>query len=290
MPLPILSGLSDILDRYDGLVLDAWGVIHDGVTPYPFALETLERLQAAGKRTVILSNAPRRAEALYSQMEGIGVPRTLYGGAMTSGEAVHRDLAARRDPFYAALGRRCWHLGPDRDRNVVDGLGFEMVPVEQADWVLNTGPDPLGSTTADYERELQIAARRALPMVCANPDLVIIRAGQRIECAGALARRYEDLGGAVSYRGKPDPAIYDACLEVLGIADRARVLCVGDAFHTDIAGGLGAGLDVVFVTGGIHHEELGTRVGETPTADALRRLIAHHDGIVPTYAVPLFKW
>lgn len=290
MPLPILSGLSDIADRYDGFILDAWGVLHDGVTPYVHAVDTLERLQAAGKRTVVLSNAPRRSEALFVQMAGIGVPRHLFGGAMTSGEAVYRELAARRDPFYAALGRSCWHLGPDRDRNVVDGLEIDLVAVEEADWVLNTGPDPLGATTADYERELQVAAARKLPMVCANPDLVIIRAGQRIECAGALARRYEELGGVVSYRGKPDPAIYDACLAELGIGDRSRVACVGDAFHTDIAGGLAAGMDVVFVTGGIHHAELGTTVGEAPTPEALRRLIAHHDGIVPTYALPLFRW
>ena len=290
MSLPILSGLADIAERYDGFILDAWGVLHDGVSPYPFACETLERLQAAGKKTVILSNAPRRAEALYTQMEGIGVPRRLYGGAMTSGEAVYRALVDRRDPFYARLGERCWHLGPDRDRNVVDGLDFAMVPVEQADWVLNTGPDPLGATAADYERELQIAAARGLPMICANPDLVIIRAGQRIECAGALARRYEDLGGVVNYRGKPDPTIYHACLDVLEIADRSRVLCVGDAFHTDIAGGLAAGFDVLFVAGGIHHAELGIAVGDSPTPEALSRLIAHHDGIRPTCAVPLFRW
>jgi HAD superfamily hydrolase (TIGR01459 family) len=290
MPLPILSGLSDLADRYDGFILDAWGVMHDGVTPYPYACDTLERLQAAGKRTVILSNAPRRSEALYTQMEGIGVPRRLYGSAMTSGEAVYRALEARRDPFYAGLGARCWHLGPDRDRNVIDGLPFTAVAVEQADWVLNTGPDPLGATSADYERELRIAAERGLPMVCANPDLVIIRAGKRIECAGALARRYEELGGTVSYRGKPDPAIYDACLEVLEMSDRRRVLCVGDAFHTDIAGGLGAGFDVAFVAGGVHHGELGIAVGETPSPEALQGLIAHHDNILPTCAMPLFKW
>ena len=290
MPLPILSGLAVLADRYDGFILDAWGVLHDGVSPYAYACETLERLQAAGKASVILSNAPRRSQALYDQMDGIGVPRRLYGGAMTSGEAVYRALAARQDPFYAALGERCWHLGPDRDRNVVEGLGFVMGPVEEADWVLNTGPDPLGATTADYERELQIGAARGLPMVCANPDLVIFRAGQRIECAGALARRYEDLGGVVSYRGKPDPAIYEACLESLGISDRRRVVCVGDAFHTDIAGGVAAGFDVVFITGGIHHQELGTKLGEVPSSDALTRLIAHHDNILPTYALPLFRW
>lgn len=290
MPIPLLSGLGEVAGRYDGLIVDLWGVIHDGVQPYPHAVETLRRLREAGKRVVMLSNAPRRAYALVDGMQAMGIGRDLYTDVMSSGEAVHIELSARKDPWYARLGRRCHHIGPDRDLSIFDGLGLERVGIDEAEFIVNTGPWGFDLTVADFEDLLRAGARRKLPMVCANPDIVVIREGVKVICAGALAQRYEQLGGDVSYRGKPDPAIYDFCLDLLGIDDRRRVLAVGDAFHTDIAGATGSGLDAVFVTGGIHHEELGIRTGETPAPEALRRLIAHHDGIVPSYAMPCFRW
>lgn len=290
MPIPMLTGLGEIAERYDGLIVDLWGVIHDGVKPYPHAAETLRRLKQAGKRVVMLSNAPRRAYALVDGMRDMGIDRDMYTDVMSSGEAVHIELSTRKDPWYARLGRRCHHIGPDRDISIFDGLDLERVDIEAADFIVNTGPWGFDLTVADFEDLLQVGARRRLPMVCANPDIVVIREGVKVICAGALAQRYEQLGGSVSYRGKPDPAIYDFCLELLQIEDRGRVLAVGDAFHTDIAGARGSGLDAAFVTGGIHHEELGIRPGEAPDANALRRLIDNHDGIVPTYAMSCFRW
>lgn len=290
MPLPIIPGLGAVADRYDGFIVDLWGVVHDGASPYPSAEQTLSRLKQAGKRTVLLSNAPRRGYALIEGMQAMGLGRGLYDEVMSSGEAVHIELQTRKDPWYARLGRRCYHLGPERDRSIFDGLDLECVPLEDAEFIVNTGPWGFDLTVGDFEELLQAGARRKLPMVCANPDIVVIREGRKVICAGALAQRYEALGGDVSYRGKPDPAIYDFCLELLGIADRSRVLGIGDAFHTDIAGATGSGLDALFVTGGIHHEELGIAPGDTPSAAALKRLIAHHDGIQPTYAIPCFRW
>jgi HAD superfamily hydrolase (TIGR01459 family) len=291
MSLRVLDGLRDIVGDYDGLILDLWGVIHDGTAPYPGVADTLAALKAAGKKTVMLSNAPRRGFALIDQLTSLGVPRALYGEVMSSGEAVHRAMESRSDPWFAKLGRRCLHVGPERDLNIFEGLDLELVAsVEEAEFLMNTGPDKFEETVADYAPLLGAAASRGLPMVCANPDLMVVRQGQKIICAGALAEYYLDIGGEVRYRGKPDPAIYEVCLELLGITDRKRVLAVGDAFHTDIAGANGAGIDVLFCSGGIHAAEIGTKYGEKPEAARIEAVIAHHDGLRPTAAIGGFRW
>lgn len=290
MSTTMLPGLAGLADRFDGFILDLWGVIHDGNTAYPWARATLEELRRAGKATVLLSNAPRRAHALVAGMERMGIPRDLYGEVVSSGEAVHHELKTRTDPFYAALGRRCHHMGPERDRSIFEELDLDLVPEpDGADFVLNTGPWDFDETVADYEHALQAAARLCLPMVCANPDHVVIREGKIIICAGALAARYIELGGQVSYRGKPDPAIYDLCLDMLGNPDRRRVVAVGDALETDIAGATAAGIASVFVTGGIHGSDLGVTYGEAADPARLTTLLGRF-GLSPTVAIPAFVW
>lgn len=289
MSIPLIDGLSRLADRYDGFVLDLWGVIHDGVEAYPGVAETLAALRAAGKRTVMLSNAPRRSSALVEQLTRLGVARELYDAVMSSGEAVHLELERRSDPFFAALGRNLYHLGPDRDRNVYETLPYRSVDLESADFVLNTGPVEVEESVADYQAVLDRALARRLPMVCANPDHVVIRQGRRITCAGAIAERYADMGGTVVQRGKPDAAVYAVALEELGIADRSRVCAVGDALHTDVRGARAAGFDAVLVTGGIHADELGIRWGETADPVRLAELARLH-GETPVAALPKFVW
>ena len=216
-------GFAALADQYDGFVLDLWGVIHDGVTPYPGAVDCLRRLRAAGKRVVLLSNAPRRAHVAQEAMRGMGIPDDLYHGILTSGEATHLLLRDRSDPFLAGLGNRVFHLGPQRDRNVLAGLDLLLTDIpEEADFVLNTGPDDLGDATdlAFWEVPQQRLAAASLKMICANPDLEVIRGGVRVLCAGALAQRYEALGGQVRWIGKPDPSIYAPVLGLLSLPPR----------------------------------------------------------------------
>lgn len=289
MSTEILTGFAALADRYDGFILDLWGVIHDGTKPYPGAVETLARLKEAGKPTVLLSNAPRRGAALIEQMASIGIERQLYGDVMSSGEAVHLELQARTDPFFAKLGSRLYHLGPDRDRNVFEGLAYEAVPLEQADFLINTGPVSFDDSVADYEDILSQGAKRGLPMICANPDITVIRLGVPVVCAGALAERYRELGGIVAQRGKPDPAIYPACLKALGLRPDQKALAVGDGLHTDIAGANAAGIDCVLVAGGIHRAELGIDWGAVPTPEAVSELLTAH-AARPTAVIPTFRW
>lgn len=286
-----LERFAPLADRYDGFVLDLWGVIHDGVRPYPGAVDALAALRRAGKRTVLLSNAPRRAAAARAAMRAMGITEDLYDGIVTSGEAVHRALADRRDPWFARLGRRLFHIGPDRDRNVFDTLDLAEAAVpEAAEFVLATGPDETrpDQTVADFRPLLARCRAAGLPMVCANPDLEVIRDGRRVICAGALAREYAALGGEVRSLGKPDPAIYEEVFALLGIPDRRRILAVGDALATDIAGAQAVGIDAAWVVGGIHAEELGA-AGRLPPPPVLERAAAAR-GLAPVAALPAFVW
>ncbi len=256
------DGFAGIAAQYDGFILDLWGVIHDGVAPYEGAVDCLRRLRDGGKRCVLLSNAPRRASAAREMLREMGIEDALYHGILTSGEASHGMLrlrgAAGADPWFAALGPRVFHLGPERDRNVLEGLDLVIADVAEADFVLNTGPDDHRAPTdvAAFEDVLEACARRALPMLCANPDLEVIRGGVRVICAGALAARYQQMGGDVRSLGKPDPAIYGPVLEMLGTGQE-RTLAVGDSLRTDIAGATAAGLASCWILGGIHGEALG---------------------------------
>ncbi len=260
-------------------------MIHDGVRPYEGAGDCLRHLREAGKRCVLLSNAPRRAHAAEAMLAAMGLEPALYAGLLTSGEAVHLALRDRADPWFAAWASRVWHLGPERDRNVMEGLGLLQVATPaEAEFVLNTGPDdhrgpqPLAS----FEDALAECAGRRLPMICANPDLEVIRGGVRVLCAGALAVRYEELGGSVRSLGKPDPAIYRPVLDMLGTAP-GRTLAVGDSLRTDIAGAAAAGLDACWVLGGIHGEALGDDHGAAAAEAALF-------GLHPVAVMPRFVW
>jgi HAD superfamily hydrolase (TIGR01459 family) len=259
MTLRLIDGMRVLAPDYDGFILDLWGVVHDGTAPFPGVLDCMGRLIDAGKRVVLLSNAPRRSDDVVRRIAQIGVPGELYHGVMSSGEEAWQYLHDRTDPFYAALGRRCLQIGSERDLEIRDGLGLEFVETQdEADFILNTGPAGWEDTIADYAAVLEAARGRDLPMVCANPDLVVIHDGKPALCAGALAEHYEKIGGRVRWHGKPYPSVYDSCLALLGSADRRRLLAIGDSLRTDIAGAAAAGIDSLLIAGGVHADEFAT--------------------------------
>lgn len=286
----MLEGLSAVVDRYDGFILDLWGVLHDGVRPYPGAVDALQQLRRCGKRTVILSNGPRRAAALISRTAEIGITADLYYDLHSSGEEAWRLLRERPDPASVALGRRVFVIGPERDRGLLDGLDLEVAanPIV-ASFLLATGLAHAAETVADYEQALAAGAAHGRPMVCANPDLEVVREGVREFCAGVLAARYEALDGAVRYVGKPHPAVYHTCLAHFGAIDRSRILAVGDSLRTDVAGAAGVRVDSLLVLGGIHAEELAAAADSRPDPARLAAACARA-GQWPTYAIPAFAW
>lgn len=247
-PVQLLTHLADIAPRYDALVCDVWGVLHNGATAFAPACEALKTFRDKHGRVILLSNAPRPASDLEVQFERFGVPLDCYDAIVTSGGAAREELARRRS---AAI----LHLGPERDAGLYEGLDLVLTDVAHADLVLCSGLyDDETEGPEDYATQLAGMKARALPMLCANPDLVVQRGGKLVHCAGALAQAYEKLGGKVIYYGKPHLPIYDHVRTAGG--DARRFLAIGDGLATDIKGANAAGMDAVFIADGIHGEDV----------------------------------
>lgn len=253
--IPILAGIGGWADRYDAMILDLWGVIHNGLAAYPAVPACLEKLRGAGIQVLFLSNAPRRSKEVVKRLTELGIPPDIYNHIITSGDLVRDALIARDDPFYADLGRAYYRLGPQRDWGLMEEMDYRAVEFDAAEFVVNTGLfEDETETVDDYETFVDTALARNLPMVCVNPDRSVMRGTRLLPCAGALAEVYEQRGGPTSYRGKPYASAYEACFKAFGNVDPARVLAIGDSLHTDIAGAQRAGIDAIFVTSGIHAE------------------------------------
>lgn len=255
----LLDGLSYIAPRFDAVLCDIWGVLHDGVTVRTDAVEALYAFRRKRGPVLLLTNAPVPRSVVQKGLQALSVPDDAYDLILSAGDVV-RDLLSERD------GDRVHHLGPERDKILFSGLDLQLVEADDADLVLCSGLfDDLRETPDDYGGLLAEFRRRDVEMICANPDIVVEQGGRLFFCAGALARIYDDLGGTVIYAGKPDILIYRralACLARLSGRDlqAASVLAIGDGLATDVQGARNAGLPVLFIQGGIHgvaHEDQG---------------------------------
>ena len=289
MSLPrIISGLAEVADRYDVLLCDVWGVIHNGVESFPDACDALVRFQQGSGKVILISNAPRPSVAVRPQLAELRVPATAWSDFVTSGDATVTELR-RRAPGPA------WAIGPDRDLALYDGVGVDFAQgPEDAAFISCTGLyDDEAETPDDYRERLAAAAARRLTMVCANPDRVVHRGEELIYCAGALADLYETLGGEVVMAGKPFAPVYQAALEAASAqlgrpVDPERVLCVGDGVGTDVKGANGQGLDCLFITAGIHGADLLDPSGQTDPV-RLEAFLAR-EGAKAAYALPKLRW
>ncbi len=250
--IAVISSLEAVAARYDALLCDAWGVIHDGVTLFPGVAEALRRFRETRGPVIILTNAPRPSWVIPAQLDRIGLPRDCWDDIVTSGDATRAAIEAR-------LPAPACKLGPSKDDPLFEGMKIDFRPLEEADFIICTGmEDDAHETPDDYRGFLEKAAARRLPMICANPDIVVNWGGRMIWCAGALAEIYKDFGCEVIYGGKPHAPIYDLALkrieELRGPADRTRILAVGDGLKTDILGANNQKLDVLFIAGegGVH--------------------------------------
>lgn len=286
-PAPaFIAGLGEIADRYDVLLCDVWGVVHNGRESFRAACEALVRFQAERGPVILITNAPRPRAPILDQLDGLGVPRAAWSQVVTSGDAT-RALLAERAP-----GPVC-KLGPERDWPLYAGLPLQAADMATAAFICCTGPfDDETDEPEDYRADFAAAVARGLEFICANPDIVVQRGDTLIYCAGALAQLYESLGGRVLMAGKPYPAIYDLALDEargrLGRPpERARVLCVGDGLPTDIRGANAQGLDALFVAGGIHGAEAVGPGGLNPAVvtDLLRQ-----EGLHARFALTDLVW
>jgi HAD superfamily hydrolase (TIGR01459 family) len=274
--IPLIDGLSALAGRYDAILCDIWGVLHNGHNAFRPASDALAAFRRGGGAVVLLTNAPRPSPPIREQALSFGVAAAAFDEIVSSGD-VTIDLIAARG------GAPVHHIGPERDLALFEaaalrtGAPAHLVGPDKAAYVLCTGLfDDSVETPDDYADSLAAFAARGVPFVCANPDLVVHRGAKLIYCAGALAQAYEALGGETVYAGKPYPSIYETALARIqalrgAAVSRARVLAIGDALRTDLAGAAAMGLDALFVADGIHRDEL---YGPGAAPDALERLFA----------------
>ena len=287
--LELARGMSSLADRYDGFILDQWGVLHDGTRPYAGAAECLQRLHDAGKRILVLSNSGKREVENLRVMASMGFDVALLERCVCAGEEARRAIETRADPFHSALGRRCFAFTRAGDRAVLEGIGLEFVDrVEDADFLAVLGIDSPQRSLADYESELGAGVARGLPMVCANPDIARLTPEGLVDAQGVLAVRYEALGGNVFYHGKPYPAIYRSCLSALGYRPE-QVLMVGDSVDHDVLGATRAGIASALIPGAVHGPELCVAWGELPEESAWRAFAARASA-QPDYLLAAFNW
>lgn len=261
----IYGGMADIAAQYDAFILDLWGVLHDGCNAYSGTIEALRKLKEAGKKTVLLSNAPRRNHAVIGKLESMNITRALYTDIVTSGEAT---WAALKKDF---SGKKIFFIGQqEKDSSIYEGIDATLVDTpEQADVMLVSGVRSFSDKPEQYNDWLKRARDRSLTFVCANPDRIVHVGAQLVVCAGTLADIYESMGGKVLWFGKPYPSVYETAFGILGrdIA-KPRIAAVGDSVITDIAGASAAGIDSILVAGGIHRDELmvGSVIGKSKAA------------------------
>jgi HAD superfamily hydrolase (TIGR01459 family) len=283
---PRIRGLSDIASGYRYILCDAWGVLHNGLTAYRAAAEALAKARAGGATVFVLTNAPRPKAEVVKQFDRFGVDPAAYDDIVTSGEAAREHLAARPEA-------RAHYVGPERDRILLDGTGLTLTSESEAELIACTGLfDDDRETPDDYVPRMRDWVARGLPFVCANPDKVVERGDRILWCAGALAERYAALGGEVVLFGKPHAPIYETALKrfalhAVGPVDPLEVLAIGDAAETDLRGADQAGIDVLFVTAGIHADRFGPR--EDPAAAAVDAFLSDY-GIGARAYLPHLAW
>lgn len=265
-----IQSFRDIASQYDVLLCDVWGVLHNGVEAFAHASQALAAARAAGLTVVLITNSPRPYPGVKVQIRGLGVTDDAYDRIVTSGD-VTRALIAEGP-------KKVYFIGADKDLPLLDGLGVERVGLEEADIVVCAGlREDEKETVEDYREELAALAARKLPFICANPDLVVERGHRLIQCAGALAKFYEELGCESLIAGKPHRPIYEKSIAeargVRGAFDLSRVIAIGDGMPTDVRGAEAFGLDVLYISGGIHAQEYveAGRTDEVKLAAFLKR-------------------
>tara|TARA_R110001599_G_scaffold232145_1_gene431342 strand:- start:281 stop:1153 length:873 start_codon:yes stop_codon:yes gene_type:complete len=287
----IITALSDVSDRYDALFVDLWGCVHNGVTAFPDAVAALQAYRKTGGTVVLVTNAPRPRASVTTQIAKMGVPDDAWDTIATSGDS------ARTAMYRGAVGQKVFFIGESRDTNFFDPIGvvdepvdIQIVPLEEAEGIVCTGPfDPMADID-DLRPQLLYAKQKGMKLLCANPDIVVDRGDVREWCAGAVAKLYTEMGGESLYTGKPHPPIYDLARLRLGEINRktdsGSILVIGDGVLTDIQGAQGEDIDSLFISGGLAAEE--TKTETQPDADALQTYL-DREMVNPTYTIGFLR-
>lgn len=290
----IIQSFAEISQPYRAVFCDLWGCLHNGREPFPAAVAALQAFRAQGGVVLLLTNAPRPKPSVVSQLNSLGVPADCYDEVVSSGDAAQYALIT------GAVGRRVYHIGPQKDLSFFHEVAGDLqatlaaqekitlVPLAQAEGIACTGlVDDHSETPDDYRAILLQAKVNGLKLLCANPDLVVDLGERRVYCAGAIAQAYDEMGGQSLYFGKPHPPVYDLARRRLAainpLISQDEILCIGDGINTDVQGGQSEGLDTLFITGGLAADQFGDDPAN-PSAALLQAWLAARQ-LDPTYSM-----
>ncbi|SDF79669.1 HAD-superfamily class IIA hydrolase, TIGR01459 [Celeribacter baekdonensis] len=288
----LIQSLSEISTNYDALFVDLWGCVHNGVTAYPEACAALQDYRKTGGKVVLVTNSPRPWRSVATQIKEFGVPDDAYDAIATSGDS------ARLAMYLGVVGQKVHHIGDmfkddfmqPMDIIMEEALEITEVPLKDAEGIVCSGPEDPLADPEEYRGTFLYAKQKGMKLLCANPDIVVDRGEVREWCAGALAALYTEMGGESLYFGKPHPPIYDLArrrLSRLADIEDARILCIGDGIGTDVMGGIGEGLDVLFITGGLAAKEFGP---DPVNPDPARlKMWLSEQNLAPTAAISLLR-
>jgi HAD superfamily hydrolase (TIGR01459 family) len=288
----IIQSLDTHEAGYRAFYCDLWGCLHNGVEPFPEAVAALQRFRSNGGAVVLMTNSPRPGHDVARQLTAMGAPESCYDLIVSSGDAA--QIAMRS----GLVGRRVYHIGPERDLVFFadeNGKPFdiERVPLEEAEGIVCTGLfDDRTETPEDYRATYLYGKTKGLKMLCANPDVVVDVGEQRIYCGGALAAAYTDAGGHSYYFGKPHPPVYALArtrLVEMGVdVSDDEILCLGDGIATDVFGAMGESLDALFIAGGLAAEATGTSPNAGPHPEQLAAFLSSA-GMAPKFAMSYLR-
>ena len=289
--VPFYDDLNFMINDSEGLILDIWGVLWDGINMYPEALKTLEKLRKLNIPIILLSNAPRKSEIISKKLSKIGIGVDLYDKIISSGDVCRSELIRNTN---LVSGLKYYFIGLKEDNDLLNNTKFqESHSPKDSDFVLITGPRDFDHILKNYTEELKECLKNKLPMICANPDKIVVRqSGKKIFCAGAIAEDYKKLGGTVKQFGKPHKNVFLEALKFLKMFSPKinfnNVSIIGDGLDTDILGGNSVEINTILITSGILSHTLNIQYGQRPDLKKLNKVISS-SGHFPNAAVNVFK-
>ena len=288
--MKFIQSIQELSSKYDYFLFDVWGVVHDGSTAYPGAIEAITYLRSQGKKICFLSNAPRRASKVATMLERFGVTPNLYDFVMSSGEATFLDLKKNQEAGFKDFGQNYFYIGPQKDIDLLDGLDYKRVDdAAQAQFAITTGFDGDDSVLAEKMPQALAAKENNLTLICVNPDMIVVKQdGREMICAGALAKEYQALGGKVIYYGKPFASVYKIVCEIFNDPKNEEMLMIGDGMETDIKGANDFKIDSLLVTGGVLSNILGINYRQTADQTKLEAFCKQHQ-LFPNFVISSLK-
>lgn len=285
------SGLYEMMDSYDGFIMDQWGVLHDGLKPYEGVIDALNHLRQRKKQVVILSNSAKRSEDNHERLKNLGFKSTLYKDVVTAGEVTWQGLKEQKDPPFKGLGTKCYHMSRGEDRSLLKGLDIELVKdIEDAQFILITSFDSPAVSLDDLTPLFKKAVAKRIPLICANPDMVTVYGHEKQVGPGAVAKRYHDLGGSAHLIGKPHKTIFRYAQSLFDGVIPSRILVIGDSLQHDIAGAMAVDMDSCFITSGIHNASFKPGMSQDQKRKAMEHLAQNYGGIRPTLVMDELVW